>query len=334
MSASKKMWAVLVHLSMSQWEQKYENLVFDDTTWDYILEEAEKTGINTIVLDVGDGIEFGSHPEIASRGAWTHNRLRRELARCEEKDITLIPKLNFATPHDIWLGEYHYMVSTPAYYRVCRDLIHEVYELFDRPEYIHIGMDEEDEKHVRMSAVPLAVYRKDELYWHDIRFFVDCVKEAGAKPWMWSCPLFEHPEEYKKHFAPDEVLLSPWYYNAFRKEHWTPIESREAYVTYYNEGEYANMGIKYVEEDPFLVNFRKIALPLLKEGYLYVPSASVCNRCDYNTSDLVEYFKENAPDNQIIGFITAPWCQTLPEYKSCYEDSFRFLKEAREKFYQ
>ena len=30
-----------------------------------------------------------------------------------------------------------------------------------------------------------------------MRYLVDCVADTGAKPWMWSNPLFEHPEEYK-----------------------------------------------------------------------------------------------------------------------------------------
>ena len=331
MEKNNKVWAILVHLSMSMWAEKYDTLPFDNDIWDYIVEESEKTGINTIVLDVGDGIEFGSHPEIACKGAWSRDKLRKELARCREKGIALIPKLNFATPHDIWLGEYHRKVSTPEYYRVCNDLIKEAYELFEHPEYIHIGMDEEDAKHV--TGDELAVYRQGELYWHDIRFFVDCVKDTGAKPWMWSCPLFDHPEEYKEHFGAEEVILSPWYYNAFRREHWTPVSSRAEYVAYYNEGDYAKMGIEYVEEDPFLVNFRNVALPLMKEGYLYVPCASVFNRCDYNTSDLVEYFKDNAPDNQVIGYITAPWFKTMAEFKGMFEESFRFMKEAKEKFY-
>ncbi|MBQ7096917.1 MAG: hypothetical protein IJN96_02485 [Clostridia bacterium] len=332
MKSNNKMWAILVHLSMSMWYEKYDELPFDDGMWDYIVEESAKVGVNTIVLDVGDGIEFGSHPEIACKGAWTRGRVRKEVARCKNLGIALIPKLNFATHHDIWLGPYHRMVSTPEYYRVCDDLIKEVYELFDHPEYIHIGMDEEDEKHVRKDE--LAVYRQGELFWHDIRFYVDSVADTGAKAWMWSCPLFDHPEEYKKHFEPDEVILSPWYYNALRKEHWTPVSSRQEYVTYYNEGDYAKMGIEYVEQDPFLVNFRNLALPLMEEGYLYVPCASVINKCDYNTSDLVEYFRDNAPDNQIVGYITAPWYKTMPEFKENFGQSFRFLKEAKEKFYE
>ena len=333
MCVNKKMWAILVHLSMHQWNKHYDTLPFDDNMWDYIIKESEKAGINTIVLDVGDGVQFASHPEIAMDGAWTKKRVHDEIRKCKAHGITLIPKLNFATTHDFWLGEYARMISTKTYYKVCYDLIKEIYEIFEHPEYIHIGMDEESAKHV--AKLQYAVFRQGELYWHDVRFLLDCVHETGAIPWMWSCPLFENVEDYKKYISPDECVLSPWYYNAFRKEHWTPVESRAEYVAYYNEGMYKEMGIKYVEEDPFLVNFRNVALPLLKEGFSYIPCASVFNRCDWNTHDLLEYFKDNAPDEQIFGYITAPWVPTLPTERSMlfYEESFKFLKEAKETIY-
>lgn len=147
-------------------------------------------------------------------------------------------------------------------------------------------------------------------------------------------PLFDHPEEYAARFEPDEAIFSPWYYNAFRKEHWTPVSSRAEYVAYYNGGDYAKMGIEYVEEDPFLVNFRKVALPLLEKGYSYVPCASVFNRCDYNHMDLLEYFKENASDEQVVGFMPAPWKPATKEFKGYYEETFKFFKEAIDKNYK
>lgn len=330
---NKKMWAMLVHLGTDLWDEKfsYDEVAFDDDLWESILRQSADTGINAIVLDLANAIEYASHPEIVKKGAWTRKRVRTEVKRCREMGIALIPKLNFATPHCKWLGRYSRMISTTEYYQVANDLIKEVYELFEHPEYIHLGMDEEDAQHV--AGQQLAIFRQGELYWHDLRYFIDCVADTGAKPWIWSCSLFDHPEEFKKHIDADEIVLSPWYYNAFRKEHWTPVESRQEYVTYYNEGAYKEMGIKFVEEDPFLVNFRKVALPLMTEGYNYIPCASVFNRCDYNTSDLVEYFKDNAPDDQVLGFITAPWFPTLKEYEKDFDDSFRFLKEAKEKFY-
>jgi len=333
MKKNEKMWALLVHLSMNMWHNNYESLPFDDEMWDYILKESANTGINTIVLDIGDGIQFASHPEIAMKGAWKRKRVRQEVKRCKDLGIALIPKLNFSTAHGFWLGEYSRMVSTTKYYQVCNDLIKESYELFDHPEYIHLGFDEEDARHVEENEY--AVFRQGELFWHDLNFLLDCVADTGARPWIWSCPLLRHPEDYKKYVGVKDAVLSPWYYNAFRKEHWTPVESRAEYVAYYNEGIYKELGIKFVEEDPYLVNFRKWALPLMEEGYDYIPCASVFNRCDWNTSDIVEYFRDNAPDEQILGYMTAPWVATLPTERSkqFYEESFRFLKEAKEAFY-
>ena len=330
----EKMWGLLVHLSMNMWLPKRDELSFDDDFWAYILDESVKAGINTIILDIGDGIQFVSHPEISLKNAWTRKRVRAEVKRCKDMGIALIPKLNFATPHGHWLGEYSRMVSTSIYYKVCNDLIKEVYELFDKPEYIHLGMDEEDAKHVQNHEY--AVYRQNDLYWHDVRFLVDCVADTGAVPFMWSCPLYGHFDEYAEHFAPDECVLSPWAYNAIKKEHWTPIESRAEYVAYYNEGDYAKLGIKYVEEDPYLVQFREMSPEVCKKGYKIVPCASVFNRCDWNHMDLFEYFKEIASDDQIIGFMSAPWVETLPteQGKLFFEETFRFFKEAKEKFYK
>ena len=170
---------------------------------------------------------------------------------------------------------------------------------------------------------------------HDLRYLVDCVKNTGAMPWIWTCPLFDMTEAFMKEFKPDEMVLSPWYYNAFRREHWTPVESRAEYVAYYNEGKYKDMGIKFVEEDPYLVNFRNITPSVIEKGYQLIPCASVFNRCDWNTYDLVEYFHDLCPDEQLLGFMSAPWGRTLPTERQMrhYEETFRFLKEAKEAFY-
>ena len=51
--------------------------------------------------------------------------------------------------------------------------------------------------------------------------------------------------------------------------------------------------------------------------------------------DLVEYFKNLCPDEQILGYMTAPWASTMPTEKNLlfFEESFRFLKEAKDAFY-
>ena len=68
--------------------------------------------------------------------------------------------------------------------------------------------------------------------------------------------------------------------------------------------------------------------------FRYVPCASVWNKCDCNHSELVEYFKTNATEEQIPGYISAPWGSVTKEDKYRLEDTFRFYKEAMDKHYK
>lgn len=327
MKKNTKMWAILLHLSPDMWwDTKYNYIPWDDATWDLILKNAVDAGFNTIVLDVGNGVEFSSHPELAISGTWPQEKLRKEIRRCNELGIAVIPKLNFSTTHDKWLGKYARMISTEEYYCVCDDLIKEVYELFNHPQYIHIGMDEEND-FMQRNETQIVIYRRDELLWHDLRFLVDSVKAAGATPWIWHDLLFGNPEEFKKRFDPKELLVSPWYYRSFHEEHFEPMPDER-------QEEFGNLNLTYLEEGHFFANFRKQACPLANYGFRYVPTASAWSNNPYNAYELMEHFENGAPDESIVGYMTAPWSQTVPERVPRFEKSFQWLKEAREKFYR
>jgi len=335
MANKEKMWALGMHLSINinQRQSKIpfrEN--FDDTFWDYIVEESAKAGMNTIFMEVDDGVEYGSHPEIAAEGAWTRRKVRKEIARCRDLGIKIIPNLNFSACHAFWQKEYRRKTSTIEYYQLCNDLIKETYELFEHPEYIHIGMDEETARHA--AGAEFAMFRQKDLYWHDLRFLIDCVADTGAKPWIWSCPLFRQTEGYQAHIDPEEALISPWQYHAAPyKEHWTRIDSEEQYVKYYSKPPYKELNLTYVEEDPYFDMFREKALPLLKDGYEYVPCMSTFYKNPHNTNDMFRYFAENAPDEQIRGYITAPCTASIWKNKEYIDESLKQFKAAREKYY-
>ncbi len=330
---NKRMWAILLHLSMNMWGEKDNFLEFDEDTWNRVVDECEKARINTIILDIGDGMEYKSHPELAIEGAWSQEKMRKEIAKCKAKGITIIPKLNFSATHDQWLGEYERMLSTSIYYKVCKDLIDEVAEVFDHPEYIHVAMDEEYLGMVKNQKNGLLSLRLPDLLMHDIKFFFDCVKKNGATPWIWHCPLFVFPEEFKEHISPDECIISPWHYNSFREDHFTPITINTKTNVYYTSGDFEGKVINWVEEDPFFIRFHEQALPNARLGYKYVPCASVFNECKWNHQDIVEHFRDNAPDGCIQGYMTAPWYATTPEHLDLLIKSVRELDEARRMFY-
>ncbi len=211
--------ANLIHLSTNMWEEHDSpvdllrkgslQLRFDETLWEDLLVKMVEAGFNMVVLDLGDGVRYDSHPEIAVEGAWSPERLNQETRRLRKMGIELIPKMNFSTAHDAWLGEYSRCVSTPRYYQVCRNLIREVVEIMEKPRFFHLGMDEEvtwHQKHYNYLVV-----RQNELFWHDFLFYLNEVKGHGVRPWIWSDVVWNHEEQFLKRI-PKDVLQSNWYY--------------------------------------------------------------------------------------------------------------------------
>ncbi len=287
-------WANLIHLSYNMWEDRFAperatrsyspRLRFDDTLWDDLLTRMSDAGINMIVLDLGDGVRYESHPEIAVKNAWSPDRLREEIARIRELGIEPIPKLNFASTHDAWLGEYSRRVSTPEYYSVCGDLIGEVAEIFDRPRFFHIGMDEETAEHQRYYAY--VVVRQFELFWHDFQFLADSVTAAGARPWIWSDYIWKHREEFLERM-PKNILQSNWYYG----ENFSP---ENAYVQAYDALESA--------------------------GYDQIPTGSNYSN-NNNFRMTVEHCRATVARPRLLGFMQTPWLPTLEAYRQAHEDA-------------
>ena len=216
-------WGNLLHLSTNMWcdwdapELKGDDSIyrpelrFDRSLWDDLLKKMQQAGMNLVVIDLGDGVKYQSHPEIAVKGAWSTAELRGELQRLRSLGLEPIPKLNFSTTHDAWLGKYSRCVSTDAYYAVCRDLIAEVIRLFDRPRFFHLGMDEED--YGNQKYYEHVVVRQYDAWWRDFLFLVQEVEKGGARAWIWSDYVWHHPELFYRKM-PKSVVQSNWYYDA------------------------------------------------------------------------------------------------------------------------
>lgn len=302
---SEFMWAYLVHLGFNMWGDRIvpesnrkhwyarPYLRFDERLWRDLIDRWAKAGINTVVIDLGEGVRYESHPELAVRGSWPGSKLREELIVLRERGIEPIPKLNFSTTHDIWLAEYARQVSTPAYYAVCRDLIEEAVELFDRPRLFHLGMDEETAEHQSRQAY--AVMRQHELWWHDLNFLVAQVERNGARPWIWSDYEWNHPDEF---FAkmPKTVLQSNWYYS----EEFGPDIS---YVKAYDD--------------------------LEQHGYDQVPTASNWTT-PVNFERTVAYCREHIAPERLKGFFQTVWYPTLEECADRHFEAIEQVARARE----
>lgn len=296
------MWTHLLHLGCNMWfdwdnpafRDSYVNMTpnlrFDEKLWNELLPRMADAGINTVILVVADGVRYKSHPEIAVKGAWSTGRLREELARLREHGIEPIPKLNFSTTHDTWMKDYARRVSTEPYYAFCRELIAEVIELFDKPRFFHLGMDEETAAH--QVGHEHVVLRQHDLWWRDFLFYVKEVERGGSRAWIWSDYVWEHPEVF---FAkmPKGVLQSNWYYG---RQFDRKVKAVQAYHQ------------------------------LDEHGYQQVPAAS--NHSSPQSFDLtVKYCREHLTPERLAGFMQTVWRPLTEQYRDRHLQAVEQVKE-------
>ena len=167
-----------------------------DVLWRETTDYIASKGMNMVVVDLGEGLVYPSHPELAIEGSWSPDAMRAEIKRLNALGLEVIPKLNFSTTHNGWLKHYRRLLSTPTYYRVCEDIIRDVAEIFNTPRLFHIGYDEETAGHQAGSDRCLYVQvRKGEFWWYDFLHIVRTVEANGMRPWCWSDLLHALPEE-------------------------------------------------------------------------------------------------------------------------------------------
>jgi len=268
-------------------------LRWDMDLWRELVPKMVDAGINLVVLDLGDGVRYDSHPEIAVEGAWSTSQLKDELARLRDVGIEPIPKLNFSACHDVWMGDYARMLSTDTYYEVCKDLIQEIIGLFDKPRLFHLGMDEETYPH--QQHFEYVVVRQFDLWWHDLLFLVEQVEKGGSRALFWSDYVWHHPVLFWERM-PKSVLQSNWYY-----------------------GESFDPEIGYV----------KAYLDLEEHGYDQVPAGANWS-CDTNFGDTVEFSRKHITPERLKGFLQTTWQATTAMYRETHLRAIEQVKKARE----
>jgi hypothetical protein len=296
----------LLHLSYNMWGDwehpqagKYwcarPYLRFDQKTWDELLTTMAKRGFNQVVIDLGDGVQYTSHPDIAVKGAWTPEKLRQELQKMRGMGLEPIPKLNFSACHDQWLGKYSKMLCTPEYYQVCQDLVAETVALFDKPRFFHLGMDEEEPHH--QERFQYSVSRKFDLWWHDVNFFFKQVEDKGVRPWVWSDFAWNHAEEFYKRM-PKGVVQSNWYRDPVRG----PAKS------------------VYGSKFDLDVECVKTYVDFDKAGYDQIPTVSNWETPE-NIYGTIRFCREHVSKERLLGYILTPWRPTLEETKDRHMDA-------------
>ena len=291
----KNIAAYMMYLGTRMWPVKGDKLDFEYPAWRDITQKAASAGFNTLLIDLGEGVRYTSHPELAIEGSWSPAKLREELARVRDLGLNPVPKLNFSTTHDQWLGEYGRMVSTKKYYQVCTDLIKEVCDLFNGPSLFHLGFDEEGERHQEVKGYDMMILRQGTLWWHDFLLLSGTAEACGARPWIWSDKYWTEPQEFLKRM-PKGVLQSVWYYDA----------SFDIAALKTHEKE------ELAKERRRLVNWKRVQsfIDLDRAGFEQVPCGSTWASLE-NFGNLVTFCRAQLTPARVKGYLMAPWKRTL-----------------------
>lgn len=284
-------------IMLNPYHRALDHMHFDEPFWHELSTKMWQCGCNTILLDVGEGLRYPSHPELALRDSWEPDRLKAEVDRLRGMGFEVFPKLNFSTTHDAWLGPYERMVSTQKYYEVCADVIRDTVEVFGPVSNFHIGFDEEDMPSYQKNSSILTI-RQGDLWWHDINWFVREVERHGARAWVWSDYIRRHPLDEFCRKMPKTVVQNPWTYRATKAK---------------------------MASDPLI----KLYSTLAEAGYDVAPCGSNCYGVTENFPEMAAYCKETLPAERFKGMIMAPWIKTIAPYRRLHWQAADLIAEAR-----
>jgi len=315
----ERIWSYFIQLGSNMWRDTWSHTEFrgpriaqatgryfptmhtDRTVWRETIDFLPSCGFNAVIIDVGEGIQYDTHPELSVPGAWSKEELKAELTRIRSLGMEPIPKLNFSSNHDTWLGDYAHMKGTQKYYEVVRELIDEVCEVFAPVKYFHVGMDEEDLPTHRKS---MTIIRCNDLWYHDLYFYMKCVEKHGARTWVWGDYYRGHKDTFLQKM-PKECLITEACYERV-------LPRRE-------NGMFPYPGFNSMVE-------------IAQLGYDQIPCASTW-ACHQNLAQTVKFcFDEGIVNERLLGFLSVPWQMTdeISRYV-LLDDAYR-TKYAKELF--
>lgn len=316
---NEKIWAYFIHLGINDWMEKDESpgsyegaatvksyfagggeecsfrcasdkLRCNKKYFRALIDKAHKSGVNTIVIDIAEGLKYETHPELAADGAWTPDELASEIAYIKSLGMDVLPSMDFSAAHDEWLGAYARMVSTPTYYKVIADLIKEIAALFGSPKLFYIGMGDEDS--ATQAHYGISIVRHGDLWWHDFYYIVKQVEACGGAAWASADRL-----------AVDEAL----YLERMSKE------VIQGHYLRFLDHDLEKLKEKAEADAKYKVRYERLNMlvTLGANGFKQIPIGG-----NYTFDDqlrcLVTATKKYIPDESVLGYAMTTYVPTLP----------------------
>ncbi|MGC9520316.1 MAG: hypothetical protein ACP5HG_00365 [Anaerolineae bacterium] len=167
----------ITHYDPRWWEAKPDESPFDLEVGLALVDEMAKAGLNLLVVDCADGIEYATHPELARHYTVPKEVLVALAERARANEIEIVPKLNFAQSglhrHNHWFRPHHNLFDSDRYWELAFEIIDEVIEIVQPARFFHVGMDEDH-------------WRSYDQYVAAIRRLRAGVKARGLRTLIWN----------------------------------------------------------------------------------------------------------------------------------------------------
>ena len=284
---------------------------FDKNTFEKLIVAAKDYGFDTVMLNLGEGIVYDSHPEIAIKGSMPKAEFKTYLNKIRELGMKVAPMLDFSALRNAWTGEYCTTAGSLWYKDFCCDILTEILELFENPEFCHLGFESEIMEKQENQAI--MTRRNQEVLRRDMRALFDICDKFGTRPWIW---IDEHSiefiggraadkEDIFKSFIPKNTILSYLYF--------PPI-----YPHYVEQGR--------VKEE------MKMCDKICSWGYDVYPMCSTWFRHE-SSRDMINYHVKCVGLKSVKGWVCNPNAFTVDsKYYWILNDMFRFADAQKEFF--
>lgn len=193
---------------------------------------------NTLIIMIKDNVRFDTMEQLASKDALTKEEFLNIVNFAKENGLDVIPEIKLLTHQEKLLKKLypHLMYNMATYdprnkdtYEIILPMIDEVIDLVN-PKALHIGHDEV----AGLTEISKEIWLQDgenplpyDLFYEDVQFLYDYLKNRGIKTWMWGDMLIaphEFPNMLAKHLhgvqgyaslrgkIPKDIVICDWHY--------------------------------------------------------------------------------------------------------------------------
>ena len=187
----------------------------DEKVWQKATAFLPGSRFDSVLIFLGDCVQYASHPELSVEGAWSREKLTEELKRLKELGLEPLPYLDLGAARDAWLGDLARYISTERYRGAVTDIIKEICDIFGGPALFHLGMGSETPETQRFKLLKRS--RSLDQWAEDLKRFSDAVRESGSRPWIWADRFLEDREAFAQAVPRDTVLSTQSYGNIKRR---------------------------------------------------------------------------------------------------------------------